>query len=629
MRYNMANQKKEKKKTQQEINKENLQEGLQLIRLHPLFGALLGRIHYKDSSSMGKNSYCFSSSDGTITVNESVCLPPKHWAYVIAHNLLHSAFGHFDADKMPGYLITDMNGSSRKKVECIPELWNMACDIYITKFLYDIKFSSPIHENPMLHFPGSLKDEQTIYAYLVEHETSAKSNLYSTSAVGTMDMRGLDQPLTYDRSKNQHNIFTSIFSHRLAYAVSQAVSIAGGHSSQDMGCRTNASQAANWFINHYPLLGGVAAHFKLIEDHTYCCQNEIQIAAVDTERGELYVNPASDFSLEEWKFVLAHEYLHAGLQHSKRCLGRDPYLWNVACDFVINSWLLEMQIGKMPANGLLYDETLAGFSAETIYDMIEKDIRRYAKLDTFRGYGKRDIIDSSNRFANGLRDTVNLDEFCRCALQQGLEYHETHERGLLPAALIEEIRALSMPPIPWDVELGNWFQAYFSPLEKYRSYARPSRRQASTPDIPRPRYVPQGISTDSRTFGVVLDTSRSMTEKQIAMALGSIASYAAAHDVPFARVVFCDAAAYDAGYLTPEEIAGKVLIKGRGGTILQPGINLLEHAADFPKNGPILIITDGGIEEKISITHEHAWLLPHGRYSLPFRTKAPVFRFKE
>ena len=186
-----------------------------------------------------------------------------------------------------------------------------------------------------------------------------------------------------------------------------------------------------------------------------------------------------------------------------------------------------------------------------------------------------------------------------------------------------------MPPIPWDVELGNWFQAYFSPLEKYRSYARPSRRQASTPDIPRPRYVPQGISTDSRTFGVVLDTSRSMTEKQIAMALGSIASYAAAHDVPFARVVFCDAAAYDAGYLTPEEIAGKVLIKGRGGTILQPGINLLEHAADFPKNGPILIITDGGIEEKISITHEHAWLLPHGRYSLPFRTKAPVFRFKE
>lgn len=120
-----------------------------------------------------------------------------------------------------------------------------------------------------------------------------------------------------------------------------------------------------------------------------------------------------------------------------------------------------------------------------------------------------------------------------------------------------------------------------------------------------------------------------MTEKQIAMALGSIASYAAAHDVPLARVVFCDAAAYDAGYLAPEEIAGRVLVKGRGGPLLQPGIDLLERAADFPPNGPILIITDGGIECKITITHEHAWLLPRGGYGLPFRTKAPVFRFKE
>lgn len=111
--------------------------------------------------------------------------------------------------------------------------------------------------------------------------------------------------------------------------------------------------------------------------------------------------------------------------------------------------------------------------------------------------------------------------------------------------------------------------------------------------------------------------------------MGSIASYSAAHDVPFARVVFCDAAAYDAGYLSPEDIAGRIQVKGRGGTILQPGISLLENAPDFPKDGPILIITDGQIENKVTITHEHAWLLPKGGYGLPFRSKAPVFRFTE
>ena len=53
---------------------------------------------------------------------------------------------------------------------------------------------------------------------------------------------------------------------------------------------------------------------------------------------------------------------------------------------------------------------------------------------------------------------------------------------------------------------------------------------------------------------MVVDTSGSMSAKQIGMALGSIASYAAAKDVPFVRIIFCDAKATDAGYLAPEDI---------------------------------------------------------------------------
>lgn len=110
------------------------------------------------------------------------------------------------------------------------------------------------------------------------------------------------------------------------------------------------------------------------------------------------------------------------------------------------------------------------------------------------------------------------------------------------------------------------------------------------------------------------------------MALGSIASYGAARGVPMVRVVFCDARAYDAGYMAPEEIAGRVEVKGRGGTILQPGIDLLEQAADFPKDGPILVITDGLIEEKLYLHREHAFLVPKGR-RLPFRARGKVFYF--
>ena len=67
-------------------------------------------------------------------------------------------------------------------------------------------------------------------------------------------------------------------------------------------------------------------------------------------------------------------------------------------------------------------------------------------------------------------------------------------------------------------------------------------------------------------------------------------------DVPFVRIIFCDAKATDVSYLAPEEIAGKVKVTGRGGTILQPGVDCLEKAKDFPVTGPILIITDGMID---------------------------------
>jgi predicted metal-dependent peptidase len=274
----------------------------------------------------------------------------------------------------------------------------------------------------------------------------------------------------------------------------------------------------------------------------------------------------------------------------------------------------------------LYDPELKGESAEAIYDRIVTDMRRCRRLATFRGVGLGDILEPRvpDWWAAGAG--LSLDDFYRRCLGQGLVYHEEQGRGLLPAGLVEEIRALSQPPIPWDVELAQWFDHYFAPLEKRRSYARPSRRQSATPDIPRPRYVPAWGAEDGRTFGVILDTSGSMDRNLLAKALGAIASYSLSREVPAVRVVFCDAAAYDQGYMPPEAIADRVRVRGRGGTVLQPGIDLLERSQDFPKEGPLLIITDGFCD-RLHIRREHAFLLPEGRH-LPFVPKGKVFRIR-
>ncbi len=281
-----------------------------------------------------------------------------------------------------------------------------------------------------------------------------------------------------------------------------------------------------------------------------------------------------------------------------------------------------MGIGERP-DGLLYDDQFRGLNAEAIYDRIVTDIRTYRKLATLRGVGLGDILPGERKPSAD----VDLDAFYRRALAQGLSWHQEQGRGYLPEGLIEEIRALSHPPIPWDVELARWFDEQFTPIEKTRSYARPSRRQSSTPDIPRPNWVISQTAWNGRTFGVVLDTSGSMERGLLATALGAIASYSAARDVPAARVVFCDAEAYDAGYMKPEDIAGTVKVKGRGGTVLQPGIDLLGKSEDFPKEAPILIITDGYCDKVVLNGREHAFLIPQGA-PLPFVPKGKVFRIK-
>ncbi len=601
-------------------NERSLYGGMDIIEEHKLFGRLdiplsiANRGAY--SNKLNKGTSAVACESGDVVLNPDMSHTPQEWSYIIAHCLLHLCFGHFDSSNMPGFYEQQKDGTEILVEHCDRKLWNTACDIYITKFLADIKFPGAAPPPPEL----TASDEKKIYSLLTERNTGDTGKYGTSLNGGDMFWNGINRW----RMRNIQS-FTAQFAYALADSVHSVIDEVGGYT--DKRKKSVQERAAEWFISHYPLLGALASAFRIIEvgyGSGAVTDGDISVAAINVTDREIYVNSAAGLTLEEWKFVLAHEYLHAGLMHHERCEGRDPYLWNVACDFVINGWLTEMQTGTMPMNGGLYDEKLRGCSAEEIYDIIVSDLRRSSKLQTFRGYSKCDILDKG--YAESKLKPTSLDDFCRSALRGGLEYHEQKGRGYIPAGLIEEIKALSEPPIPWDVELAKWFEDHFRPIDKKRTYARPSRRQSSTPDIPRPSYITTEIPEHSRTYGVIIDTSGSMSPEEIGVALGAAVSYSVEKEVPLVRVVFCDASPYDAGWLRPEDMAGTVEVKGRGGTVLQPAVDLLENAKDFPKDGPILIITDGMIERDLTVHHEHAFLLPRG-YRLPFRAKGKVFYF--
>ncbi|MVO99561.1 DUF2201 family putative metallopeptidase [Paenibacillus lutrae] len=589
----------------------NYAEAQHFIETHPMFAPLASHAWFYRSDDFfrycGEDGWAVVSKQGSVLVHPKRRGEVEEWIYILAHCLLHLGFGHFQNRENPAF-------------------WNVACDVYIAKFLSDMKLGAkPKALGFRIDIP--VYSEQRLYEQFLERGVPEEWKHYGTAGAkaGDMLLHANEQRYIADRKINWENAFAS----GLSLAVTKAVHVAAGVDVSMLSGDQKLSPgkiARSWFIDHYPLLGALAAGFSLIEDAAICQRMEISVAAIDVMDREIYLNPAAGLSAEECKFVMAHELLHAGLHHHARCQGRDPYLWNVACDYVINHWLVEMRIGELPQVGILLDDTMHGLSAESVYDRIVTDIRTYRKLTTLRGAGGADMLDKGREGFHDPRDGTRIDDFCRNALQQGLLYHHEAGRGNIPAGLVEEIRALGQPPIQWDIELAKWFDSYFTPVEKVRSYARVSRRQSSTPDIARPKWMNRGGEDDGRTFGVVLDTSGSMDKKMLAKALGAIASYSLSREVYAARVVFCDAAAYDAGYIRPEAIAESVKIRGRGGTVLQLGIDLLQQAEDFPKDGPILIITDGFCD-KVRVKRDHAYMLPKGHH-LPFVPKGPVFRME-
>lgn len=583
-------------------------EGLDLLRSKPMFKALLDHAHLYRNKDMkypiGK--WAIVNNNGDIFIHPKVRAKPGEWLYILAHCLLHLGFDHFqEHDNFP--------------------LWNLACDCFVARFLDNLKLGTPPSEmTGDIQFSSA--SENALYKEFKLKGVPLDIKSFSVAGVGKTDM--IIEPIRTDYHGNKID-WQKLFSKGLAIAVSDVVKKSANlyfDSNGDEKELSRAQKARRWFVSSYPLLGALASNFKIIEDHILCARLKISIAAVNPELKEIYINPAAGLDEEQCRFVMAHELLHVGLNHHSRNQGRDPYFWNVACDYVINSWLIEMEVGYMPQSGSLYDPELKGLSAEAIYDRIVTDVRRFRKIATLRGIGLGDILEGTSPNWWEKRKGVDLDEFYRRCLGQGLVYHEENERGYLPAGLVEEIRALSQPAIPWDVELAKWFDEHFLPVEKCRTYARPSRRQSSTPDIPRPRWMPIHGAMDGRTYGVVLDTSGSMDRSLLAKALGTIASYSIAREVSLVRVVFCDAMYYDQGYMQPETIAESVKVKGRGGTIIQPAIEMLEKDENFPKEGPILIITDGFCDQ-LRIRREHAFVIPQGRY-LPFIPRGKVFYIK-
>ncbi|NBX26472.1 MAG: hypothetical protein EBQ99_10585, partial [Planctomycetes bacterium] len=111
----------------------------------------------------------------------------------------------------------------------------------------------------------------------------------------------------------------------------------------------------------------------------------LDTAATDGEK--LYFNPQFLANLRpaERDGLIVHEVLHAALLHVPRIGGRQPLLWNIACDIVVNGMVLADSRLALPPGGVR-NEALEHLPVEEVYDII---LRR--KDTVARHLGLRDL----------------------------------------------------------------------------------------------------------------------------------------------------------------------------------------------------------------------------------------------
>jgi predicted metal-dependent peptidase len=587
---------------------------LKQLHAHPLLGPVAKVVGFRPLSKwpgveMDKHAYCRIEGTTTIVFNDALKLDAAHWLGVLSLAVLVLASGGPKRLPVPSSLsdlaaqLAALHWWQQLRAGLLPEHFELPPELLqwgrqpLETIVARLR-SEPPHEV----LDGAWTLTRSAAPLMLP---APKPHTPSRYALNT-------QPVDVERAFARALVDNAKRALQLQHDASHAPRPGSDPNSE-------AARARRWLITHFPLLGSLLTQFELVEDAAVCERLDISIAAIQIGTGEIFINPRRQLGFEQAKFVIAHEVLHAGLNHASRRHGRDAHLWNVACDFVINDWLVGMNVGIPPDVGLLFDEELRGWSADDIYLRLAADLRVRRRLSTLRGDDVDMLDERPGRFF------TDREEFCRRALMQGLDFHQQAGRGLLPAGLVEAIRTLNQPPIPWQAKLAEWIRERFPLAERRRSWARPSRRQSATPETPRPRFIDPQDERVTRTFGVIIDSSGSMERDDLGKALGAVVAYSQAQGVKDVRLVYCDAQPYDEGFVPVEALAWRVQVRGRGGTVLQPAVNLLQGRADFPKDCPILIITDGGCEDDLQVQRDHAFLLSPGR-QLPFPTRRPVFR---
>lgn len=333
-------------------------------------------------------------------------------------------------------------------------------------------------------------------------------------------------------------------------------------------------------LRDYPFFGSLLLHLRMGLAPCSTAFTDMRRVVFDPEF-------ATRLTDEELSFVMLHEVMHCVLQHPLRGDGKQPYVYNVACDIVVNSLIMgmmgrdEISVDGSPAMHLAPDGAEGRTkSAEEIYMMLmQKTPEEIAKI-----YG---FTFSDEHGAWSEISDLTLGDLWDQRLKKASKNAGTASG--IPDYMERYLKEVSRHP------RTNWRQILHDFIQFDRSdylFSRPDRRFSG--DVIMPSFCENVEGSAVEKLWFVVDTSGSISDEALSVAYEEIRQAMEQIGSLQGWLSFFDAKVSDPVPFESVEDLLKIKPIGGGGTSFRAIFHKLPQA--FPSEDlpvAMIILTDG------------------------------------
>jgi len=318
------------------------------------------------------------------------------------------------------------------------------------------------------------------------------------------------------------------------------------------------ARAKTQLILRFPFIANIALNMDFLIDDTI----NPPTACTNGEYVKFHPEFCKTLTPDNIIFLVAHEVFHPMLMHLTRINGRDPKVWNMAGDYVINQLLSDDKVGDFIQGGLL-DKKIhdaGGGTTDGIYKYLEENPDQQPQN---MGGAGQDIV-----YHDGT-DAQKAETEATMKVKIASAANAARMAGKLSAGMERFVGNILEPKVDWRDVLRRFMQ---KAKTDERSWARPNRRFLS-----QGLYLPTKSGENMGEVAFAVDCSGSIGQEEIDQFAAEI--YAVKDDgQPSAiHIIYFDSSVSHYDKFERGDSDLKVKPHGGGGTAFSPVFEYMQE----------------------------------------------------